>query len=390
MKVHEYQAKDIFRRRGIPVPKGYVAETPGEVRRAFLDLGGGEAAVKAQIHSGGRGKAGGVRIVSSPDAAEEAGKAILGMRLVTTQTGPAGKIVRRVLVEKSPVISREYYAGVVVDRTRGSCVLMASAGGGIDIEEVARRNPAAIFREYFGPDSGIRTFQVLRLVRALGVAPAARTLFDSVFKALCRIFVENHLTLVEINPLVLTADGTVVALDGKVDVDDNALFLVPDVVALRDETEEDPLEVEAGSHHLNYIRLDGEIGCLVNGAGLAMATMDAIQMAGGRPANFLDVGGGASRESVSAAFRIILSDSHVKGILVNIFGGIVQCDTIARGIVEAVRDTKLATPLVVRLEGTNVEDGRKILAESRIPVVSVEGMTEAAARMVELVYGRTG
>ncbi|HEX5011932.1 MAG TPA: ADP-forming succinate--CoA ligase subunit beta [Planctomycetota bacterium] len=387
MKVHEYQAKELFRQAGVPVPAGLTARTADEAAAAFTRLGVPLAVVKAQIHAGGRGKAGGVKLVRSAAEARAAAAGMLGRALVTIQTGPAGRVVKTVLVEAGSQAAHEYYVGLTVDRSRGAPVLMASTEGGMDIEEVARRAPEKILREALDPEAGLRPWQARRLAYALRLPPGAVKAGQELFTRLGRLFLDKDCSLVEVNPLALTAEGTLLALDGKIDFDGNALFRHPEIVELRDLDEEDPREVQAAAAGLSYIALDGNIGCLVNGAGLAMGTMDTIQLAGGQPANFLDVGGGASAKQVTAAFQIILADPKVRAILVNIFGGIMKCDVIAEGIIAAARETGLAVPLVVRLEGTNVERGRELLQLSGIEIISANTLADAAARAVEAAGG---
>ncbi len=380
MKVHEYQAKEVLRQYGVPTPRGFVAATPREAREATERLDG-KVVVKAQIHAGGRGKGGGVKLAGSADEAEQQAASIIGMNLVTHQTGPEGRRVKRVLVEEQLPINREIYLGIVMDRAAGRPVFMASAQGGMDIEEVAEKNPDAILKEPIGR-GGLRAFQARRLAFGLGVTGAAFGPSVQAMLALSRAYDESDASLIEINPFVLTDDGRAVALDGKMDIDDNALFRHPDLVGLRDPDEEEPLETDAINHGLNYIKLDGNVGCMVNGAGLAMATMDIIQYAGGMPANFLDVGGGASKDQVRHGFRIILSDPNVKAILINIFGGILKVDVLAEGIVAAARELEIAVPMVLRLEGTNVQRGREILESSGLNFVVVSDMKEAAEKAV--------
>ena len=380
MKVHEYQAKEVLRQYGVPTPRGFVAATPREAREATERLDG-KVVVKAQIHAGGRGKGGGVKLAGSADEAEQQAASIIGMNLVTHQTGPEGRRVKRVLVEEQLPINREIYLGIVMDRAAGRPVFMASAQGGMDIEEVAEKNPDAILKEPIGP-GGLRAFQARRLAFGLGVTGAAFGPSVQAMLALSRAYDESDASLIEINPFVLTDDGRAVALDGKMDIDDNALFRHPDLVGLRDPDEEEPLETDAINHGLNYIKLDGNVGCMVNGAGLAMATMDIIQYAGGMPANFLDVGGGASKDQVRHGFRIILSDPNVKAILINIFGGILKVDVLAEGIVAAARELEIAVPMVLRLEGTNVQRGREILESSGLNFVVASDMKEAAEKAV--------
>jgi succinyl-CoA synthetase beta subunit len=383
MKVHEYQAKEVLARFGVAVPRGKVITQAEEARSVAEELGG-KVVVKAQVHAGGRGKAGGVKLAKTPEEAVQVAGQILGMKLVSPQTGPEGKLVRKVLVEEALPIARELYLGVVLDRSKGLPVMMASAFGGMEIEEVAKEHPDAILKEHFDPVLGLRPFQARKLGFALGLAGNTFKDFVAFAQALARAYNETDASLAEINPLLVTEDGKVLALDAKMNFDDNALARHPEIAALRDLEEEDPFEVEASHYDLNYIKLEGNIGCMVNGAGLAMATMDIIKHYGGSPANFLDVGGGASQERVEAAFRILLSDPNVKGVLINIFGGIVRCDMIAAGVVEAARRLVVRLPIVVRLEGTNVEEGRRILAQSGLPLHPAGTMAEAAQKVVEL------
>ena len=380
MKVHEYQAKEVLRTYGVPTPRGIVATTSAEARAAAKDLGG-KVVVKAQIHAGGRGKGGGVKLAGDPAEAERRAEAILGMTLVTHQTGPEGRKVKRVLVEEQLPIDREIYLGVVLDRGIGRPVLMASAQGGMEIEEVAARDPDAILRETVGSD-GLRTFQARRLAFGLGISGDAFAPSVQAMQALARAYRESDASMIEINPFVLTADGRAIALDGKLDIDDNALFRHPDLAKMRDLDEEEPLETDAINHGLNYIKLDGNVGCMVNGAGLAMATMDIIQYAGGMPANFLDVGGGANKDQIKHGFRIILSDPNVKALLINIFGGILKVDVLAEGIIAAAQELEIPVPMVLRLEGTNVEKGREILENSGLDFVVAADMKEAAEQAV--------
>jgi succinyl-CoA synthetase beta subunit len=382
MKVHEYQAKEILRRFGVPTPRGIACFSVDEAVAAAGKLGGPVWVVKAQIHAGGRGKGGGVRLAKSLEELRRHASAILGMRLVTQQTGPQGQLVRRLLVEEGADIRKELYLGLVVDRVSQAVCIMASAEGGMDIEEVAARTPERVHRAYCEPQTGLTDAQAEGLARQIGVPETSLAKAAAVLTSLYRAFWETDASLAEINPLVLTGGGDVIALDAKMNFDDNALFRHPDIVAMRDIDEEDPAEVEASRHGLSYISLDGDIGCLVNGAGLAMATMDAIKLFGGEPANFLDVGGGASTEKVTEAFKIMLRNPGLKAILVNIFGGIMKCDVIAAGVVEAARQVRLAVPLVVRMKGTNEETGRKILADSGLPIISADNMAEAAQRAV--------
>jgi succinyl-CoA synthetase beta subunit len=388
MKVHEYQAKEILRRYGVPTPRGIVAENADEARAAAKELGG-RVVVKAQIHAGGRGKGGGVKLARDADEAAELTKKIIGMTLITHQTGPEGRVVRKVLIEEALNIDKELYLGITLDRRIGMPVVMASKQGGMEIEEVAERDPSAIHREPIDGVLGALPFQARSVADALGLTgDSYRKCVDFVQK-LMRCYIEMDASLAEINPLLVTKEGNVLALDCKMTFDDNAMFRHKDVVEMRDLHEEDPLEVEASKFGLNYITLDGNVGCMVNGAGLAMATMDIIKLAGGQPANFLDVGGGASAEQVKNAFRIILSDKNVKAILINIFGGIMRCDRIAEGVVSASRDVGLPVPVVVRLEGTNVDLGKEILTRSGLPLITADGMWDAATKVVAAVKGQS-
>ena len=380
MKLHEYQAKEVLRAYGVPTPRGSLAKTVAEARSAAEDLAG-KVVVKAQIHAGGRGKGGGVKLAHSVDEAERHAAAILGMTLVTHQTGPQGRLVQRLLVEEQLPIEREIYLGITLDRALSKPVFMASAQGGVEIEEVAARDPSAILREVIH-GAHLRGYQARRLAFALGIAPEARASAVQAMQALAKAYDESDASLVEINPFVLTTDGRAVALDAKMDIDDNALFRHPALAELRDLAEEEPLETDAIDHGLNYIKLDGNVGCMVNGAGLAMATMDIIQYAGGMPANFLDVGGGASKDQIKNGFRIILSDPNVKAIMINIFGGILKVDVLAEGIVAAAQELKIGVPMVLRLEGTNVEKGREILADSGLDFIVASDMKEAAQQAV--------
>jgi succinyl-CoA synthetase beta subunit len=384
MKVHEYQAKAILARYGVSVPRGEVTDNPAEAREIAKRLGG-RVVVKAQIHAGGRGKGGGVRLAGDPEEAHELARSILGMTLVTPQTGPAGRLVQKVLLEEALAIDRELYLGVTLDRSRGLPVMMASRFGGMEIEEVAAKDPAAIVREAVDPFVGMFPFQARKIAFALDLSGDRFQKGVAFLQALFRAYVETDASLAEINPLLVTKSGDVLALDAKMNFDDNALYRHPDIKEMRDLAEEDPLEVEASKFGLNYIKLDGNVGCMVNGAGLAMATMDLVQLAGGEPANFLDVGGGANEEQVKNAFRIILSDRNVRAILINIFGGIMRCDIIAKGVVAAVREMGLSIPVVVRLEGTNVEEGRRILRDSGLEIVPADGLADAARKAVEAV-----
>ena len=381
MKVHEYQAKELLRRYGVPTPRGVVVDNPEDARKAAKELGG-RVVVKAQIHAGGRGKGGGVKLAKDPDEAAELTRKIIGMNLVTHQTGPEGRIVRTVLIEEALNIDRELYVGITLDRRIGMPVIMASKQGGMEIEEVAERDPHAIHRQPIDAVAGALPFQARAVAQALGLEGDAYKKCVDFVQKLMRAYIETDAALAEINPLLITKEGDVVALDCKMTFDDNALFRHQDILAMRDLNEEDPLEVEASKFGLNYIKLDGNVGCMVNGAGLAMSTMDIIKLAGGEPANFLDVGGGASAEQVKNAFRIILSDPNVKAILINIFGGIMRGDRIAEGVVSASREIGLPVPVVVRLEGTNVELGKKILADSGLPLITADGMWDAAQKVV--------
>jgi len=381
MKVHEYQAKEILSRFGVRVPRGRVAVTPAEAGAVAADLGG-KVVVKAQVHAGGRGKAGGVKLANGADEAVRVAGQILGMKLVSKQTGPEGRIVHKVLVEEALGIARELYLGIVLDRSAELPVLMASKFGGMEIEEVAAEHPEAILKQHFDPCAGLQPFQARKLGFALELSGDTLKKFVKLVTALARAYNESDATLAEINPLLITTDGDVLALDAKMNFDDNAIARHPDIGAMRDLGEEDPLEVEASKYDLNYIKLDGTIACMVNGAGLAMATMDIIKHAGGAPANFLDVGGGASQERVENAFRILLSDPEVKAVLINIFGGIVRCDMIAAGVVAAARNLDVKVPIVVRLEGTNVDEGKRILGESGLALQPADGMADAAAKVV--------
>src|SRR5881398_2013638 len=382
MKIHEYQAKAILARYGVTTPRGEVAFTKEEAREAAQRLRSHISVLKAQIHAGGRGKAGGVKLARSADEAADLASHILGMKLVTPQTGPAGRIVKRLLIEEGLDIKRELYLGLLVDRSSGRVVFMASAAGGMEIEEVAKKDPAAILRETIHPSVGLQPYQTRKIAFRLGLPLEVVNYATPFLQALYRAFTDADASLLEINPCVLTGDGKLVALDAKMTFDDNALFRHKELREMRDLNEEDPLEVEASKHGLNYIKLDGSVGCMVNGAGLAMATMDIIKLAGGEPANFLDVGGGASAEQVKNAFRIILSDKNVKAILINIFGGIMRGDRIAEGVVSASREVGLPVPVVVRLEGTNVELGKEILAKSGLPLITADGMWDAAQKVV--------
>ncbi len=385
MKIHEYQAKQLFKKYGVPVPAGGAAFSVEEALAAAAGLGGYPVVVKAQIHAGGRGKGGGVALARSAEEVKQAAGRILGMTLVTHQTGPAGRRVGKVLVEQGLNIQKELYLGIIPDRGSAQIVLMASEAGGMDIEEVAARSPEKIIKVFVNPLLGLQGYHCRQLAFGLNLPAAAAKSFTPMIQHLYRLFMEYDCSLVEINPLVITADGALIALDAKLTFDDNALFRHKDVLELRDLDEENPLEVEASKFNLNYIALDGNVGNMVNGAGLAMATMDIIKLAGAEPANFLDVGGGASAEMVENGFRIILSDENVKGILINIFGGILRCDTLARGVVEAAAKTGIKVPVVVRMEGTNVEEGRRILAESGLNLITAADLKDAAAKVAQIV-----
>ncbi|HEX8707933.1 MAG TPA: ADP-forming succinate--CoA ligase subunit beta [Pyrinomonadaceae bacterium] len=384
MKIHEYQGKELLKKFGVAVPRGIVAHSPEEAYQAATELGTSVVVVKAQIHAGGRGKGGGVKLAKSADEAREAARQMLGMKLVTHQTGPEGREVRVLLIEEGLPIDKEFYLGIVLDRTTGRPVFMASAAGGMDIEEVAAHNPEQIFKETINPAVGFRPFQARKLAFALGLPPELVNQAAKFMQALYTAYEQTDATLLEINPFLLTKDKRLIALDAKVNFDDNALYRHQDFPALRDLNEEEPLEIEASKFDLNYIKLDGNIACMVNGAGLAMATMDIIKLAGGEPANFLDVGGGASQERVEAAFKILLADENVRAVLVNIFGGIVRCDMVARGVVGAARNLGVQVPVVVRLEGTNVEEGQRVIRESGLNFTVASGMKDAAEKVVSL------
>ena len=384
MKIHEHQGKEVLQRFGVPVPRAKVAFTPDEVRAAAKELGGRTVVVKAQIHAGGRGKGGGVKVVGNPDEALAAAKKLLGMTLVTHQTGPDGRVVGRVLVEEGLAIARELYLGLVVDRSTERPVLMVSPDGGVEIEKVAEETPDRIFKAVVDPALGLQPFQARALAFALGLSGDQIGKAVKLMQAVYQAFIATDASLVEINPLVVTAGGDLVALDAKMTFDDNALYRHPDLKAYRDLSEEDPLEIEASKFSLNYIKLDGTVGCMVNGAGLAMATMDIIKLAGGEPANFLDVGGGANAEQIKNAFRILMSDPNVKAVLINIFGGILRCDVLAEGVIAAVRDLGVPVPIVIRMEGTNVELGKRMLKESGLNFTTADTMAEAAEKVVGL------
>ncbi len=385
MKIHEYQGKEILRKFGVPVPDGHVAFSVDEAVKAAQSLGGNVWVVKAQIHAGGRGKGGGVKVAKSIDEVRQYATQILGMTLVTHQTGPEGKVVKRLLIEQGISIAHELYVGITLDRARSQNVVMASTEGGVEIEKVAAETPEKILKEYVNPTIGFRDFQARKLAFGLGLSGDAFKNGVKFLKALYRAYDESDASLAEINPLVLTTDGDVLALDAKMNFDDNALYRHADVLAMRDVDEEDPLEIQASKYNLNYIKLDGNVGCMVNGAGLAMGTMDIIKLAGGEPANFLDVGGGANVETVSNGFKIILSDKNVRAILVNIFGGIVRCDRVANGIVEAAKNVHVAVPVVVRLEGTNAKEAREILAHSGLNFAVAGSLQEAAEKVTQTI-----
>src|SRR5262245_3787778 len=382
MKTHEYQAKEILKKFNVPVPRGVVARSPDEAYHAAKELASAPVVVKAQIHAGGRGKGGGVKLAKTADEARDLAKKMLGMKLVTHQTGPEGREVRVLLIEEGLPIDKEFYLGIVLDRASGRPVFMASAAGGMDIEEVAAKTPEKIFKETIDPAVGFRSFQARKLAFALGLPNELINQAAKFMQTLYGAYESMDATLVEINPFLLTKDNRLIALDAKINFDDNALFRHADFKDLRDLNEEEPLEIEASKFDLNYIKLDGNIACMVNGAGLAMATMDIIKLAGGEPANFLDVGGGASQERVEAAFRILLADPNVQAVLINIFGGIVRCDMVARGVVGATRILNVTKPIVVRLEGTNVEEGQRVLKESGLNFIVADGMKDAAEKAV--------
>lgn len=383
MRIHEFQAKALLAAAGVPVPRGEVAETPAAARVAAERIGG-RVVVKAQVHAGGRGKAGGVRLAETPADAERAAAAILGLRLRSPQTPPEGVVVRRVLVEEAASVVRELYVSVTLDRARATHVVMASEAGGVEIEEVAAQSPEKILREWAHPALGLADFQARRLAYGLGLRADLARQTAALIRALFGVYLARDASLAEINPLAVTGDGRVLALDAKLTFDDNALWRHPDIATLRDIHEEDPLDVEASRYHLNYIKLSGNVGCMVNGAGLAMATMDIIKLAGGEPANFLDVGGGASPEQIEHAFRILASDPAVKAVFINVFGGILRCDRLAEGLIAAVRRLGLRLPVVVRMEGTNVDVGRRMLAESGLNFTTAEDMADGARKAVAL------
>jgi succinyl-CoA synthetase beta subunit len=384
MKIHEYQGKELLRKFGVAVPRGFVARTPEEAYQAAKELGGELVVVKAQIHAGGRGKGGGVKLARSADEAQEIARQMLGMNLVTHQTGPEGRTVRVLLIEEGLPIDREFYLGIVLDRASGRPVFMASAAGGMDIEEVAAKTPEQIFKETIDPAVGFRSFQARKLAFSIGIPSDLVGQAVKFMQALYSAYELSDASLMEINPFLLTRDNRLIALDAKVNFDDNAMFRHKEFLELRDLNEEEPLEIEASKFDLNYIKLDGNIACMVNGAGLAMATMDIIKLAGGEPANFLDVGGGASQERVEAAFRILLADENVRAVLINIFGGIVRCDMVARGVVGAAKNLGISVPIVVRLEGTNVEEGQRVIRDSGLNFTVANGMQDAAQKVVSL------
>ncbi|WP_434390759.1 ADP-forming succinate--CoA ligase subunit beta [Melittangium boletus] len=385
MKIHEYQGKEVFRKYGVPTPRGILAHTPEEAEKAAQELGTAVVVVKAQIHAGGRGKGGGVKLAKSPAEARQLAQQMLGMKLKTIQTGPEGQTVNKVYIEEGLAIGQELYLGVTLDRATSRITFMASREGGVEIEEVAEKHPEKILREAVDPISGFQDFQGRKLAFGLGLTGPTVNKFVQFCAALYRVFIESDASLVEINPLVITKEGGVVALDAKVDFEENALYRHKELQAYRDLAEEEPREIQAKEHDLAYIALDGDIGCMVNGAGLAMATMDTIKLVGGSPANFLDVGGGASKEKVTAAFKLILADPAVKAVLVNIFGGIMKCDIIAEGIIAAAKEVQLKIPLVVRLEGTNVQQGKDLLSSSGLAITPADNLRQAAEKAVAAV-----
>jgi succinyl-CoA synthetase beta subunit len=386
MKIHEYQAKAILKQHGVPVPRGEETSTPAEVADIAKRLGASVVVVKAQIHAGGRGKGGGVKLAKSPDEAERIARDMLGMTLITHQTGPEGRIVGRLLIEEGLQMTRELYLSIVLDRAAGKPVMMASADGGMDIEEVAAKTPERIAKVYIEPGVGIVPFEARQLGFAIGLDGPQVNKFVKLASSLYEAFLATDASLVEINPLVVTAAGDLLALDAKMNFDDNALYKHPDIKDLRDLAEEDPLEIEASKFSLNYIHLEGNIGCMVNGAGLAMATMDIIKLAGGEPANFLDVGGGANAEQIRNAFKILMSDKNVKAVLINIFGGILRCDVLAQGVIAAVKELGVPVPIVIRMEGTNVDEGKRLLKESGMNFTTADSMDEAATKVVNLAH----
>jgi succinyl-CoA synthetase beta subunit len=382
MKIHEYQAKALLAKHGVPVPQGEVIFDAKDAKAVAERLGGGTVVVKAQIHAGGRGKGGGVKVVKGPDEAKAAAEKLLGMTLVTYQTGPSGQKVQRVLIEQGLKIQRELYLGIVLDRSSERLVLMVSSEGGVEIEKVAEETPEKIFKAFIHPGLGLTAYQTRQLAFALGLKGPQVAAAGTMMTALYNAFVASDASLLEINPLIVTEDGGLLALDAKINFDDNALFRHAEFKDLRDTSEEDPLEVEASKYSLNYIKLDGTIGCMVNGAGLAMATMDIIKLAGGEPANFLDVGGGANAEQIKNAFRILMADKAVKAVLINIFGGILRCDVLAEGVIAAVKELGVPVPIVIRMEGTNVEKGKQMLKDSGLNFQTADDMNEAAAKVV--------
>ena len=387
MKIHEYQAKELFKKYGIPIPDGGVAFNPDEADQFAAKLGSFPVVVKAQIHAGGRGKGGGVKLAQSADEVKSIADDIIGMNLITHQTGPEGKVVNKVLVEQGLNIAKELYLSIIPDRDTAKIVIMASEAGGMDIEEVAEATPEKIIKVYINPLTGIQPYHCRQVAFGLNLAPALIKPFVGMLVSLYKLLIDYDCSLVEINPLVITSEEQVIALDAKIDFDDNSLYRHKDITEYRDIDEEDPLEVEASKFHLNYIKLDGNVGNMVNGAGLAMATMDIIKLAGAEPANFLDVGGGASAEMVENGFKIMLSDENVKGILINIFGGILRCDVLAEGVVQAAQTTGIEVPVVIRMEGTNVEEGRRILDESGLNLITAADLKDAARKVAEVVKG---
>lgn len=384
MKIHEYQAKEILRKFGVAVPRGKVAYTPSEAKDIAKELGG-TVVVKAQIHAGGRGKGGGVKLAKNPEQAEEIAKQILGMMLVTHQTGPEGKEVKRLLIEEGMDIQKEFYLGIVIDRVQSKPVIMASEAGGMEIEKVAAETPEKILKEVVDPAVGLQPFQARKLAFGLGIGKDLIGKATKLILALYRAFEATDSSLAEINPLVITKSGDILALDAKINFDDNAMFRHKEIGELRDFNEEEPLEIEASKYDLNYIKLDGNVGCMVNGAGLAMATMDIIKLAGGEPANFLDVGGGASVERVANAFKILMADKNVKAVLINIFGGIVRCDRVAQGVIEALKQVKVNVPVVVRLEGTNAKEAGELMDSSKLNFIVAKGLKDAAEKVVAAI-----
>tara|TARA_Y100000590_G_scaffold384510_1_gene455950 strand:- start:609 stop:1769 length:1161 start_codon:yes stop_codon:yes gene_type:complete len=384
MNIHEYQAKEILKKFGINVPNGFPIFKLEEINEKFKNLKTKKIALKAQIHAGGRGKAGGIKIVNDLPELKEEAKNLLGKTLVTHQTGPEGRKVKRLYIEETCEISKEFYLSCLVDRSSSGIAFISSAEGGVDIEKVAKENPKKVNTIKFGLLKKINDRDIEKIIKPLGLKKKLKKKASSIIKSIYKLLVEKDASLIEINPLILTKDEDLLCLDAKISFDDNALYRHPDILALKDPNEVDPIEAEAGKHSLSYIKLDGKIGCMVNGAGLAMATMDIIKLYGSKPANFLDVGGGASKEKVAAAFKIILSDKNVKGILINIFGGIMRCDVLAQGIIEAAKETKLSIPLVIRLAGTNVELGKKILEKSKLKIISANNLEDAAKKIVEV------